>query len=458
MKRPAFGTLLDARSLKVRLMVLAALSIGLVLAASGVLLTYLFEQHIQRRVAAELEVRWNEIAGALTLDAADRVTLSREPADPLYRQPGSGTYWQIDAPGQPPLRSRSLWDEALALPADMGMEAGAEAVAVEGPEAGSALYALVRPVRLIGAGGPVPARLAVAVDRREIAALSEDYAADLMRGLLVIAAVLLVVALLQALLGLAPLTALRRSVAAIRAGTRARMGGGFVTEIQPLADDLDRLLDWRDQAVERARDRAGALAHGFKTPLTILSLEARKLDAAGESAHAAVLRDQVEAMRRVVERELARARIRGGQGGTALGGGPATALAPLVAGLVATIRRLPHADAIAFEVAVPPGLGVRADRNDLGEVIGNLLDNARKFADGTVRVTAVAVDGAVTVSVEDDGPGFGAPAGDGRNDDGSGLGLAIVEDVLAAYGASLSRERRDGFTRLAFTLPAAPAG
>jgi len=122
--------------------------------------------------------------------------------------------------------------------------------------------------------------------------------------------------------------------------------------------------------------------------------------------------------------------------------------------LVDTVRRLPFADRVDFTVDVPAELRIRMDRDDLGEVVGNLLDNARKFAVSAIAVRAVVDEaaGLVRVEVADDGPGFDRPAAPERNHDGSGLGLAIVEDVLGAYGTTLTRDRRDGRTVVGFTI------
>lgn len=444
----------DRRSLTARLMMVAALAIGLVLTVSGIALTLLFDQYIQRRLATELEIRWNELAGAVALDDKDRIVLTRDLADPRYGQPYSGTYWQIDRPDGEPLRSRSLWDETLTIP-----QAGPTPELFESRDFrdGSALYVLSMPLELAGRAGPVRGTVTVAVDHAEIGALSDAFAADVVRSLVVIAVALLIGALLQAKVGLAPLDALRRSIGAIRTGQSSRMGGGFPSEIQPLAEDLDRMLDWRDQAVQKARDRAGALAHGFKTPLTILSLEARKLAERGEAESAALLREQVEIMRRHVDRELARARIRG-RDPSGLGGGAATELRPVAEGLVDVMRRMPEAERLAFTVSIQPGLTARIERSDLGEVLGNLIDNARKFARSALTVSAHAENDGVRLEIADDGPGFGAAAPDGRNDDGSGLGLAIVEDVLAAYGSALAVRRIGERTVVSFVLPlVAPA-
>jgi signal transduction histidine kinase len=442
--------IVDFRSLKVRLMLLAALSIGATLVVAGLSISLIYERHIMRRVAEELSVRWNELAGAVALDSAGRPVVRPEPTDPRYVQPLSGAYWQVDGPAGEALRSRSLWDRGLDLPADAPAD---EAFEIDGFEKGSEFYVVSRPVVIDSGTARVPLRLTVVLDHHEIEALSEAFDGDLVKALAVIAGALFAGALLQANLGLAPLTALRRRVAGIRSGATERMGSGFPSEIQPLADDLDRLLDRQDALVARARDRAGALAHGFKTPLTILTLEARRLQEAGQVASAKVLRDQIETMRRHVERELARARIRGaGVADTALGAARTVEVRLTVQRLVDLVRRMPFADALTFTVEVPSDLRLRMDRDDFGEVLGNLLDNARKWAVSTVEVRAVADGDVVRLEVVDDGPGFGGGDGGERNADGSGLGLSIVEDVLGAYGTGLMRDRRDGRTVMAFRI------
>lgn len=448
----------DLRSLKIRLLLLAAGAIGITLLVAGGSLSLIFERHMLRRVADELSVRWTELAGGVALGPDGKVTIDKPPADPRYGQPLSGAYWQVTGPDGLLLRSRSLWDHVLSVPADAPAD---EAFETEGFEPDSEFYIVSRPVTLEGTGVSVPVTLTVVLDHEELQALSEAFNGDLAKALVSIAAALFLGAAVQAHIGLGPLRTIRERIAAIRSGRSTRMGGDFPSEIQPLADDLDRLLDRQDTLIERARDRAGALAHGFKTPLTILTLEARRLAERGDGEGARLLREQIEVMRRHVERELARARIRGAAvDGSALGAARATELSLTVRRLVDTVRRLPFAERLDFTVEVPADVRIRMDRDDFGEVLGNLLDNARKFAVSAVTVRAVpeAEHGCVRIEVCDDGPGFDRAASPERNHDGSGLGLAIVEDVLGAYGAELLRERRDGWTVLAFRVPAAEQG
>lgn len=440
----------NPRSLRTRLLLLAAVSIGITLVVAAASLVVMFERHMLRRIAMELDVRWIDLAATVTVDGNDAVAISRPLADPRYSLPLSGAYWVIRGENGTLLRSRSLWDKDLDLPNGPPSDAAFE---IPGFEPGTDFYVVAKPLVVGSEQNPQRLLVAVALDHAEIAALSGEFAEDLAGAMLVIAAALFAGAWLQADLGLRPLERVRGAVQAIRTGDRPRLGGGYPTEVQPLADDLDRLLDRQDMLIDKARDRAGALAHGFKTPLTILTLESRRLQEAGQLSSARVLREQVESMRRHVERELARARIRGAvSGSSALGAAQSTDLRMTVVRLVDLVRRMPYADGLDFRVEIAPGTMVRMDRDDLGEILGNLLDNARKFANGRVTVRAVPDGTTVAIAVVDDGPGFGA-VGDSRNADGSGLGLGIVEDVLEAYGTALVNQRVDDETVLSFKVP-----
>ncbi len=167
-----------------------------------------------------------------------------------------------------------------------------------------------------------------------------------------------------------------------------------------MISDLNTMIERQEDVVRKARERAGDLAHGLKTPLTILQGEARRLETSGNIEFASLVRQQVEMMRRHVDRELARART---VGATAAGG-TLTDAHKTVSRLIDLVGRMPRADAIAWENQVDEGLRVRIDPDDFGEVMGNLLDNARKWASAHVTVGAEVQDGGVCFVVDDDGP------------------------------------------------------
>ncbi|MBM3951662.1 MAG: sensor histidine kinase [Rhodospirillales bacterium] len=423
-------------SLRVRLVAGGAAAIALALAVAGFAIALLFDRHVTRVQAEEIETHLRQLAGGIDIGADGRLTISRPPADPRFGDPLSGLYWQVgDAEGDV-LRSRSLWDFSLALTPDTPRSGELHQHFTAGPE-GRPLLVAERTIELSDGAAGRPVRIAVAADRTRIERARESFAAELMIALGLLAAVLALAAWVQIGLGLSPLAQLRRAVASIRAGDAARLPEAVPAEVRPLADEVNDLLAERERQLARARDRAADLAHGLKTPLAALAADARRLRAKGEAEVAVGIDAVVETMRRHVDRELARARA----GGAARDRAAArTEVAALVAGLIATLARTGDGERVRFENQVPETLALPFERADLAEVLGNLLENAARYAHGWVRVTAGAAPS--TIVVEDDGPGIALDArGEtmrrgGRLDQsgGAGLGLAIVRDVLEAYG------------------------
>lgn len=434
-------------SIRLRLILLAAGSIGLTLVVTGLALSLIFERHVERRLEQELLVKWDELATALALDDKGSPTLGQALSDPRYQRPLSGVYWQVSDASGPLLRSRSLWDDVMPAPRP-GEPAGDEAVERQGPN-GSTVYVIERAVSREVGGTPRSFTLSVALDHAEINALRDSFVGDAATVLGLLGVVLLVGAAAQTAIGLRPLRHLGGQLSAVHAGRAARLTGTFPDEVAPLARDLNLMLDTQDRQVAKARERAGDLAHGLKTPLTILAAEARRLEEEGNRESAAVLREQVELMRGHIERELALVRSRGATPAAS----PGADLADVAGKLVRLIKRLDRGNGLAWTVSIPAGAHVRMDPVDLGEVLGNLIDNARKWARSTVQVTAEPLGNAVRITVRDDGPGIPAfewsrlvERGERGSPhvEGSGLGLAIVTDVLQAYGVVLALVRPPG--------------
>jgi signal transduction histidine kinase len=242
--------------------------------------------------------------------------------------------------------------------------------------------------------------------------------------------------------GLAPFSRLKESLSALRDGRGRRVEGTYPTEIAPLVNDMNALLDDREQRVARAMARAGDLAHGLKTPLAVLAQEAEQAEAAGHRELAARLGQQVERMKRQIAYHLAQARAASGANS-----GGRCEVASSVDGLVRTLSRLHAGRGLAIEARVAPELAVRVRREDLDELLGNLLDNACQWAKSRVAVSASGRERVVTILVEDDGPGLDPSMREAvlqrgvRADEaspGSGLGLAIVRDLAELYGGSIA--------------------
>ena len=243
--------------------------------------------------------------------------------------------------------------------------------------------------------------------------------------------------------GLSALDQVRGRLSSVHRGEAERVTGSFPTEVQPLVDDLNALLDQRERLVQRAIAKAGDLAHGLKTPLAVLSQEAQRAERDGHAEFASSVGSQVERMRTQIDYHLAHARA------AASGAAPGTrsVVKSSADALARTLIQLYSQRGIAIDVHVAPEHAVRCQREDLDEMLGNLLDNACKWARTRVTVTSAnGATGVTLITVDDDGPGL-APAMRAsvlqrgvRADEavpGSGLGLAIVRDIAAVYGGSI---------------------
>jgi signal transduction histidine kinase len=280
--------------------------------------------------------------------------------------------------------------------------------------------------------------------------------------LMVVAIVSMAAGLAFVRAGLAPLDLMRRRLADVQRGAARHLSGDYPSELQPLVQDLNALLTHRDHAVSRAIAKAGDLAHGLKTPLAVLSQEAERAAAAGHHDLAAALAEQVERMRRQIDYHLAHARA----AAAGAASGARCAVAESAAGLARTLLRL-HADrGIAIEVDASPAHLVRCQREDLDEMLGNLLDNGCKWAKARVQVGSTVAGGTVVITVDDDGPGLPDSLREAvlqrgvRADEaapGSGFGLAIVRELAELYGGGITLESSPrGGLRASLRLPEAP--
>ena len=271
----------------------------------------------------------------------------------------------------------------------------------------------------------------------------------------------MVIGLVQVKRGLASFNELRSNLSGVRDGRDARLGGEYPAEVQPLVHELNALLSDREERVTRALTKAGDLAHGLKTPLTLLNQQAERVKADGQDALAAAIAQQVDRMRRQVDYHLAHARA------SASGGDPTARChaATSADGLVRTMMTI-HADRpLSIDVGVLQDHYVRGRREDFEEMLGNLVDNACKWAKTRVEVRSSLEDGRVITTIDDDGPGLDPSLRESvlkrgvRADEaapGSGLGLAIVADLVELYGGSISLHSSPlGGLRAVLALPAA---
>lgn len=426
-------------SLRLRLVAGGIVAILVALTIAGAALILLFERHVTRTIAGDLDVHLKQLVAGIDLDQHGNLIVTRPPTDPRFAEPLSGLYWQaVDDRGQL-LRSRSLWDATLPLPSDQPSPHEVHHHTDTGPANARVLVAERRVLFTVG-DRHVPVRVAVAVDLARVSAATSAFAKDIVVALGLLGLVLALATSIQVGLGLRPLDALRRGVAEIRSGRRQHLPAAVPVEVGPLVEEVNALLDAQEQEIERSRGRAADLAHGLKTPLAALAADASRLRDRGEATIAQEIEAVGEAMSRHVDRELARARVRGALRQRA---GHSSALAPLVDALIATLARAPAGMRVTFEPHIADDVQVPLDRTDLAEVLGNLLENAARHAARRVRISAGQGS---PIVIEDDGPGI-APAQWPRvlergmrldeRGEGAGLGLAIVQDVLNAYGWQL---------------------
>ena len=432
-------------SLRVRLLIAGALAIGLALAAAVLGLMVLFERHVTRRVDAELNVHLTQLIAGLdrASEPGAGITLQRRPAEPRFDRPLSGLYWQIAiAPEGRVLRSRSLWDFELDLPRDDLAEGVVHSHRLAGP-GGARLYVLERRAALPERLGDVGVRVAVAIDEADLDRATRDFATELLPMATLLAGLLLLAGWLQVTIGLKPLASLRDQLAEVRSGRARRLGAAFPDEVRPLARQVDDLLEAREAELEKARHRAGDLAHGLKTPLQVLIGEAGRLSERGEADSARQILSLAEAMQRHIDRELKRARM------APVSASTVTDVAVVVGRVVDVVQRTPDGARLAWQVDRGAGLMASIDADDLAEALGNLIENAARHARHRVVVSASAAGEMIEISVVDDGAGLDedqlarAVERGTRLDEstaGSGLGLAIVREIAAHAGGELVLE------------------
>ncbi|MCC7272273.1 MAG: HAMP domain-containing histidine kinase [Alphaproteobacteria bacterium] len=426
------------RSLTLRLALLSGVWVAAGLGAAAWFVAGVVTRQVESAFETRLGALLDAAVAATAIDAEERVVVTRAPAGADFERPLSGAYWQVTAPDGAVATSRSLWDQVL--PAAAVGHDGVLLRDAPGPR-GEALRIAERDVVPAGASGTT--HVAVALSRRETEAEVARLRGVLAAVFAVLGTGLVVGVVLQVVAGLAPLRRARRALAEVRAGRREALDLPAPAEIAPLVAEIDALVAQNRATVERARAHVGNLAHALKTPVAVLR---NALDATPPDI--AEIRARADELERLVQHHLARARAAATAGGLA-----AEEAAPVaVAGeIAAALRRLPSSRAVAIAVAGDPSLRVRVGRQDLAEMLGNLMENACKWAAARVEVAVAAPrPGRVAILVRDDGPGLAADhaavalARGGRLDEaqpGSGLGLAIVADLAAAHGGTLALER-----------------
>lgn len=460
-------------SLAFRLIAIAAVWSVLGLAAGGLILSSIFSRSAQRSFDTRLTADLESVIAAADRDETGKLGVAQSFVDPRYANAFSGWYWEVapvkpaaDA-NEPVLRSTSLWDQSLevGVPEAQGVTRVGYTVGPKKQRLRFVERVVSLPDETLSAAA-VPQqdrlyRFTVAGDVSDVEAEIDSFNTTLLWSVIVLGAGLIAAMFIQVRLGLTPLRRVRLALADIREGKADKLEGDFPLEIKPLADELNALVAHNAEVVARARTHVGNLAHFLKTPLSVLANEAQS---APKGAFSETVMRQVATMRRQVDHYLARARTVA----SAAVLGARTEAAPVVSDLTRALSKIYASRGVTIEKECPPGLSFRGDRSDFEELVGNLLDNACKWANEMVTITVAPTGpGRLTVTVSDDGPGLDEEQkkrvlerGERLDESkpGSGLGLGIVKEIASLYGGTLTLSRAEsGGLLAALELPAAEA-
>jgi len=440
-------------SLTLRLILAAGLWTAFALVLVGFALSFLFRQTVERSFDARLNVLLESLIVSAEYDRKQGVYLSGPLAEPRFEQPYSGWYWQITPRKGTVMISRSLWDRELRQDLSVPAPQPHQYYAV-GPD-DQEIRVIERDIIFPDAEASV--RFAVAAvtteNKQQVTRFVRVIAITLgLMGLGLLGAVVV-----QVRYGLRPLRGLQRELERVRSGSADQLEGRYPDEIAPVVSELNQLIEHNAEVLARARTHVGNLAHALKTPLSVLMNES----AADQSTLGVSIKRQLDVMRRLVDHYLVRAR-------TAAAGqviGTRTPVSVAVGSLKSTLEKIYASRDISIVVDGGERLSFRGERQDFDEMLGNLMDNACKWAKSVVHVTITRQDGQLVLHVEDDGPGIGdeqreAVFGRGQRLDeatpGSGLGLSIVRDISGLYGGGITLGRSElGGLQAVLTLPAA---
>ncbi len=452
-------------SLALRLFLSATAWTVVILIVTGFVLSSLYRQAVERSFDRRLGVYLRTLVAdvASPEDAPDKFPQSM--SEPLFELPLSGWYWQVTRIDtlHPNVRaSRSLWDGGLPRLPNAG-PAEAPGLLRQGYVAGPEDQRLRLVERTVDLGDDGRFVVAVAGDSAEIDEETKAFDRALAITFGALALVLLLITAFQVRFGLAPLKRMSQGLADIRAGLAERLEGKFPVEIDLLARETNALIDANREIVERARTHVGNLAHALKTPLSVMVNEAA---ARGEDPLAVKVREQIDIMRDQVARHLERARLAARM--TVVGS--ITDVHPVVQSLARTMEKTHHDKGLAIRIDAPRDARFRGERQDLEEMVGNLVDNACKWAQSRVAIEVSSEwpepqRHVLRIVVDDDGRGLTPSereqvARRGRRLDetkpGSGLGLSIVLELAGLYGGSLALGTAPiGGLRAELVLPAA---
>lgn len=416
----------------------AAAWITILLIGGGAALDRVLTNSVEQNFDTQIEYVLTAMIASAEIGPDGEIRMNRPLGDQRFLEPNSGLYWQITGKDAMPFPSRSLWDRALSPPAGHKDQAVHFRNSDEFPD--EPLRIAERSIKL--PDSDVAWTFMVAQSRNSLDAQIQELRSVLVTSFFLLALGLIILAALQTFYGLWPLRAVRKAIAQMRSGEESRVTDALPDEVMPMVNELNALLDHNEKQAEESRRHAGNLAHALKTPLTVIMNSAT---AKAPDISETVIREATT-MRRQVDHHLARARAVGRRGHShsrAVVWGSLEAVERAVGRLYAHVR---------LDMAGDKAIAARVERQDLDEMLGNLIENAAKYGGGSVFVTVEDAGDFVEMIIEDDGQGIpesererlfdrGARLDTGKP--GTGLGLAIVRDVVEIYGGTVALEKSE---------------
>lgn len=417
-----------------------------------------FEHHVQQSTIAELEADLRFMTRGLKLENGVVTLVPKTLPDPRFEEPLSGLYWQVvDDKSKAIVRSGSLVTFTMELPNDILPLNTVHRHAAEGPD-GVDLLLLERRIPE-GVEGKHSWRFAVAIDRELLEGQVDAIMLDTAPVFILLGMGLLIITFVQGSMLMGPLNKASHALALVRSGRQERLTEMVPIELDTFARDFDALLDAGERHGREARERAADLAHSLRTPLAVLLARADEIETSGQANAAATIRDIVSDLEHRATRDLARANIHG----PTLGRLVEISLAPIIHQIANALARTSTTENLTWDVQVDPEHKIRIDQSDLTELVGSLLDNARKWARTRIAIATVADHANLRILIDDDGPGIEphqrrmALARGQKFDSslsGTGLGLSIAQEIVQAYGGDLELSDGNlGGLRVSITLP-----
>jgi signal transduction histidine kinase len=442
-----------SKHLTARVIAMSIIWIVLALLTAAALLSWLYRDHIEQHYDAHVFTHVEELMAAVEIDREGQPGLFRRPTDPRFHRMNSGWYWQVLVDDVPLAKSTSLGSNLIDV-SDLNFEENHDVQHVRGPGE-QRLRAHV--VHMSHERFPKPITIMATSPEMQITDDVKDFFYHILLAFMVLAIGLSIAVVVQVRVALKPLKSIKTAIVDVHLGKTDRLPASFPDDVQPLVDELNSLIDHNETLLKRARTQLSDLAHAVKTPLTVIRNEARNM----ASKRGQLILDQAHMMSANLDHYLARARISGHKGAI----GYRTSIKTVIDDLRYAVKRIYADREFSIELCSKGDCKFRGEVQDLEEMLGNLIDNACKWARNRIEIRCAMTGDRLILSVEDDGPGipedqFEAVLRRGQKLDpstpGHGQGLGIIKDIAELYGGHLRFGRSElGGLKAELELPAA---